>query len=182
MATQILADELATTIDAVRTNLAQPDASPVVTFAVDSELAEGYRATVNIRDFSLTADEPPSIGGTDAGPTPVELVLASLGTCQEIVYATYARILGIPLEGVAVHAEGRLDLRGFYGVSDVSAGFEDVSFAVEIASPAPATEVARLVAAVNAHCPVLEILRQPIPVVGSYRHNGESLLITEELA
>ncbi len=182
MATQIFTDELTTIIDAVRTNLAQPDASPVVTFAADSALAEGYRATVSIRDFSLTADEPPTIGGTDAGPTPVELVLAGLGTCQEIVYATYSRILGIPLEGVAVRAEGRLDLRGFYGLADVPVGFEDVSFTVEIASPAPAADVARLVEAVNAHCPVLEILRRPISVAGSYRHNGELLLVAENLA
>jgi uncharacterized OsmC-like protein len=172
MATQVLGDQLATTIDAVRTNLGRPDASPIVTFAADSALAEGYRATVSIREFALTADEPPSIGGTDAGPTPVELVLAGLGACQEIVYATYARILGIPLDGVTVRAEGRLDLRGFYGVADVPVGFQDVSFAVEIASPASGEDVARLVSAVNAHCPVLEILRNPIPVAGNYRHNG----------
>lgn len=181
MTTQVHTDQLAAAIDAVRANLAQPDASPVATFAVDSALAEGYRATVSIRDFSLTADEPPSIGGTDAGPTPVELVLAGLGTCQEIVYATYARILGIPLDAVTVHAEGRLDLRGFYGVADVPVGFQDVSFAVEIESPAPGEDVARLVATVNAHCPVLEILRQPIPVAGSYRHNGSPIAATEDL-
>src|SRR4051794_5698941 len=111
MSTTTPVDELATTIDAVRSNLSQPEANTVVTFAAASALAEGYRATVNIRDFSLTADEPPAIGGTDAGPTPVELVLAGLGSCQEIVYATYARILGIPLNGVSVAAEGRVDLR-----------------------------------------------------------------------
>ena len=85
---------------------------------------------MRIREFRFDVDEPPLIGGTDAGPTPVELVLAALGTCQEIVYATYARVLGIPLDGVAVSAEGRLDLRGFFGVADVPAGFQDVSFAV----------------------------------------------------
>jgi putative redox protein len=177
MASPLLADHLATTIDAVRANLGQPDANPIVTFAADSALADGYRATLNIRDFTLTADEPASIGGTDSGPTPVELVLAGLGACQEIVYATYARLLGIPLEAVSVHAEGRLDLRGFYGVADAPVGFEDVSFAVEIASPASGEDVARLVAAVNAHCPVLEILRQPIPVTGAYRHNGEPVTV-----
>jgi uncharacterized OsmC-like protein len=103
------------------------------------------------------------------------LVLAALGTCQEIVYATYARVLDIPLDGVAVRAEGRLDLRGFFGVADVAAGFQDVAFAVEIDSPAAPEEVARLVTAVNTHCPVLDILRQPVPVAGSYRHNGQPL-------
>jgi putative redox protein len=173
MATQVVADQLSTTIDAVRTNLAQPDATTVATFIADSALGDEYRTSINIREFALTADEPPSIGGADTGPTPVELVLAGLGTCQEIVYATYARILGIPLDKVSIHTEGRLDLRGFYGVADVSAGFSDVTFDVEIDSPASADEIARLVETVNAHCPVLDILRQPIPVTGTYRHNGQ---------
>jgi putative redox protein len=182
MSTQIRGDELTATIDAVRAGLANPESDPVVTFVADCGLDEEYRATISIRDFSLRADEPPTIGGADTGPTPVELTLASLGTCQEIVYATYARILGIPIENVNVHTEGRLDLRGFYGVADVPVGFGDVSFSVEISSPASPEDIARLVAAVNAHCPVLEILRQPIPVTGCYRHNGESLTVDETQA
>ena len=107
---------------------------------------------MHIREFTLDVDEPPLIGGTDIGPTPVELVLTALGTCQEIVYATYARVLGIPLDGVDVTAEGRVDLRGFFGVADVPAGFQDVTFTVDISSPAPAEDIARLVETVNAHC------------------------------
>ena len=179
MATQILGDNLTTTIVAVRAGLAKPDSDPVVTFVADCGLDEEYRATINIRDFSLRADEPPTIGGAITGPTPVELTLASLGTCQEIVYATYARILGIPLDNVTVHTEGRLDLRGFYGVADVPVGFGDISFSVEISSPASPEDVERLVAAVNTHCPVLEILRNPVPVAGSYRLNGETLTVNE---
>ena len=128
---------------------------------------------MTLSDFGLTVDEPTAIGGTDAGPSPVELVLAALGTCQEIVYATYARVLGIPVLGIKVHTEGRLDLRGFFGVADVPAGFQDVSFVVDIDSPAAPEEIARLVATVNDHCPVLDILKQPVPVDGIYRHNGE---------
>jgi len=171
-----LADHLTATIDAVRANLALPDATHVATFAADTALLDGYATAVSVRQFSLTADEPTSIGGTDRGPTPVELVLAGLGTCQEIVYATYARILGISLDAVTVRAEGRLDLRGFYGVADVPVGFQDVSYSVDITSPASAEDISRLIATVDAHCPVLEILQKPIPVSGEYRLNGNSLV------
>ncbi len=177
MAIQVETDALAQTIDAVRAELGRAAEPPVATFAVDTALVDGFRTEARIREFGLTADEPPTIGGTDAGPSPVELVLAALGTCQEIVYSTYARVLDIPVEAVAVRAEGRVDLRGFFGVADVPAGFQDVTFAVDIASPAPPEDVARLVAAVNAHCPVLDILRQPLPVAGSYRHNGAELSV-----
>lgn len=175
MTTQTLADPLTAAIDAVRTNLARPDADHVATFAVDTELLDGYDTAVAIRQFSLRADEPASIGGTDRGPTPVELVLAGLGSCQEIVYATYARILGIPLDAVTVHAEGRLDMRGFYGVAEVPVGFQDVTYAVEITSSASTEDISRLIAAVDAHCPVLEILQKPLRVSGDYRLNGKPL-------
>ena len=182
MATQIIGDELTTTIDAVRAGLATPDSDPVVTFVADCGLDEEYRASISIRDFTLRADEPPTIGGANTGPTPVELTLASLGTCQEIVYATYARILGIPIDSISVHTEGRLDLRGFYGVADVPVGFGDVSFVVDIASPASPEEIERLVQTVNTHCPVLEMLRNPVPVTGSYQLNGETLAVDETQA
>src|SRR5215217_6834149 len=105
MVTQLHADALAITIDSVRADLRQAPEPLIATFAADTKLEADYRTSVRIRDFELTVDEPPTIGGSDTGPTPVELVLAALGTCQEIVYATYARVLGIPLNGVSIHAE-----------------------------------------------------------------------------
>ena len=170
-------DRLGGVITQVRSDLRAAPEPPVVTFAASTSLIDEYRTEARIREFTLSVDEPPLIGGTDTGPTPVELVLAALGTCQEIVYATYARVLGIPLERVDVTAEGRLDLRGFFGVDDLPAGFQDVTFTVDIESPAPAGEIARLVETVNAHCPVLDILKQPIPVQGDVRLNGEALQV-----
>ncbi len=170
-------DRLGGVIQQVRTDLGNAPEPPVVTFAASTSLVDEYRTQARIRDFTLDVDEPPLIGGTDTGPTPVELVLAALGTCQEIVYATYARILGIPVDAVEVSAEGRLDLRGFFGVAELPAGFQDVTFTVDIASPAAAEDIARLAEAVNAHCPVLDILKQPVPVEGQVRLNGEALPI-----
>jgi uncharacterized OsmC-like protein len=175
MVVQERVDRLGEVIQQVRTDLGNAPEPPVATFTASSSLVDDYRTEVRIRDFRLDVDEPPLIGGTDTGPTPVELVLAALGTCQEIVYATYARVLGVPLDGLSVSAEGRLDLRGFFGVADVPAGFQNVTFTVDIASPAPAEDVARLVETVNAHCPVLDILKQPLVVQGEVRLNGEAI-------
>ena len=109
------------------------------------------------------------------GRTGTGRVLAALGTRQEIVYATYSRVLGIPIDGVSVHAEGRLDLRGFFGVGDQPAGFKDVTFDVSIQSSSSTADTERLIAAVNTHCPVLDILRQPVPVSGTYQLNDRVL-------
>ena len=107
------------------------------TFAADSRQVAGLRSEAKIRQFSLTVDEPTSLGGTDTGPNPVELVLAALATCQEITYRAYATALGIPLESVSVKLEGALDLRGFFAVKDgVRAGFNDVRGTVHLKSSA----------------------------------------------
>src|SRR6202044_2456529 len=50
-------------------------------FSVDWEQVELLRSDANIREFSLTVDEPPTLGGSDAGPTPVELLMVGLATC-----------------------------------------------------------------------------------------------------
>jgi uncharacterized OsmC-like protein len=177
MVVQEATDRLGSVIRQVRTDLGHAPEPPIATFEATTSLVDEYRTRVQIREFTLDVDEPDQIGGTNTGPTPVELVLAALGTCQEIVYATYARVLGIPLDGVDVHAAGRLDLRGFFGVADVPAGFQDVTFTAEISSPAPAEEIARLVEIVNEHCPVLDILARPVAIQSEARLNGEPLTI-----
>ena len=61
-------------------------------FSVESQLIEGLRCNTKVRHFNVTVDEPPTAGGTDAGPNPVELVLVALASCQEITY----RLCGTP--------------------------------------------------------------------------------------
>jgi putative redox protein len=137
----------------------------IATFAADSRQVEGLQSETKIRQFALTIDEPPTLGGTDTGPNPVELVLAALASCQEITYRAYATALGIPLESVSVKLEGALDLRGFFAVKDgVRAGFNDVRGTVNLKSSAPPADLAKLKEVVDAHCPVLDILRAPVPV------------------
>ena len=57
--------------------------SRLATFRTESNQIEGLRSETRIRQFSITVDEPVSLGGTDAGPNPVELVIAALASCQE---------------------------------------------------------------------------------------------------
>lgn len=134
-------------------------------FSVESRQVENLRSEARIRQFSLTVDEPPTLGGSDAGPNPVELVLAALATCQEITYRAYATALGIPLESVSVKLDGVLDLRGFFAVDEgVRPGFTGVHGAVTLKSSASQEELAKLKEVVDAHCPVLDILRAPVPV------------------
>jgi uncharacterized OsmC-like protein len=136
--------------------------SAKATFESQSALQEGLRS---IRQHRLTVDEPPALGGADGGPNPVELILAALGTCQEITYRAYATALGIPLDNVSVTVEGDIDLRGFFAVDEsVRAGYEAVRATVNLESSASEEQLQQLRDVVNGHCPVLDIISQPVPV------------------
>jgi uncharacterized OsmC-like protein len=146
-------------------NLRADAANAKAVFSVDSQQVENLRSEAKIRQFSLTVDEPPTFGGSDAGPNPVELVLAGLATCQEITYRAYATALGIPLESVSVKLDGILDLRGFFAVDEgARPGFTGVQGIVTLKSSASQNELAKLKEVVDAHCPVLDILRAPVSV------------------
>jgi putative redox protein len=139
--------------------------SAVATFESRSALQEGLRSEVAVRDHKLTVDEPPELGGTDARPNPVELILAALGTCQEITYRAYATALGIPLRHVSVNLTGTIDLKGFFAVDDtVRPGYQKVTGTVRLESTASDEQLEMLRTAVNAHCPVLDIIQNPVPV------------------
>lgn len=63
---------------------------------------EGFRTEIGVRAHTLLADEPESVGGTDAGPTPYDLLASALGACTTMTLQMYARRKGWPLsEAVA---------------------------------------------------------------------------------
>ena len=64
--------------------------------------AAGFAQEIVVGAHRLAADEPTSAGGTDTGPNPYDLLLASLGSCTSMTVALYARRKGWPLEGVTV--------------------------------------------------------------------------------
>lgn len=58
--------------------------------------------SIETRHHRLLADEPRDVGGEDAGPTPYDLLLASLGACTAMTLRMVARREGIPLASVEV--------------------------------------------------------------------------------
>lgn len=51
---------------------------------------KGYEHEIEIREHRLISDEPERRGGTDQGPTPTELLAASLASCTAITIEMYA--------------------------------------------------------------------------------------------
>jgi putative redox protein len=62
----------------------------------------GFRQDIAIGQHRLHADEPREAGGSDTGPDPYELLLASLGACTSMTLRMYAERKQWPLHGVQV--------------------------------------------------------------------------------
>jgi putative redox protein len=60
------------------------------------------RHEVEMRDHTLVADEPEEEGGEDSGPSPQELLAASLASCTAITIEMYAQRKGWDLGDVSV--------------------------------------------------------------------------------
>jgi putative redox protein len=67
------------------------------------------RQEIDAGAHTFYADEPADAGGDDAGPTPYDLLLASLGTCTSMTLLMYARRKSWPLEDVEVRLSHHRD-------------------------------------------------------------------------
>ncbi|GAB6936099.1 OsmC family protein [Calditerricola yamamurae] len=137
-----------------------------VTFSSDVVwTGEGVRSVAHIRDKQVVIDEPPSLGGDDLGPNPVELILAALGGCLNVLIASFAKLHGVELRGVRVKVEGDLDPDGFTERNpNVRPGFLEIRYHIEIDSPSASERIQALLDHVQRVCPVKDTLKG-VPVV-----------------
>ena len=70
------------------------------------------RHAVEMRGHTLVADEPKDEGGDDSGPSPQELLAASLASCTAITMEMYANRKGWDMGDVAVHVDYEPAQRG----------------------------------------------------------------------
>ena len=159
---------LATLIEDTRKAVADDSSNAQAVFSARGTLVGITEVDVRTGAHSFTVDEPPALGGADVAANPVQYALASLGSCQAITYRFWAEQLGIAFDSLAVRVEGDLDIRGFFGFDDtVRPGFTAVRVHVTVNGPESAERYQQLADAVDEHCPVLDLFRNPVPVTRS---------------
>lgn len=105
-----------------------------------------YYTDVLIGPHSLVADEPESVGGTDAGPTPTGLLMAALGACTTITLRMYADRKQWPLEEVGVRLQHKKIKTG-------DPKTDEISQTLELVGPLNAEQRERLLQIAH-RCPV----------------------------
>lgn len=164
-------------VDTVTLIKQQPDIARF-TFRAETAWQGGGRSTTRIEGYygagqemrhattiELAGDEPPVLLGADTAANAVEAVLHAIGSCLAVGFAYNAAAQGIELEELRFQSEGDLDLHGFLGLSDtVRPGFESIRFTVTVKADASREKLEELCAYVQRTSPLLDIVRNPVPV------------------
>lgn len=158
-------ERLGAIISATSSAVAQDPSRAAAQFTATGRSTGSVATDVSTRQHGFVVDEPASLGGDDSATNPVEYALGSLIGCQVVTYRFWAARLGIRLDDVTIEAVGDLDVRGFFGLDDdVRAGFGEIRLDVRLTGPETQERYAELHAAVDAHCPVLDLFTNATPV------------------
>ncbi|MDA8240840.1 MAG: OsmC family protein [Nitrospiraceae bacterium] len=131
----------------------------------------GFKVETCSREFTLTADEPEMLCGTNTAANPVEMVLQAYGACLSIGYAMNAAVRGIKLDDIRIDLEGEIDLPGFLGLEppeklhmDKLPGFKTITAKVKIKADVDAKTLQDLHKHVVGTSPVGLTLSRPVKV------------------
>jgi uncharacterized OsmC-like protein len=144
-------------------------------FRADNQWINGSRSRTSIKDFyaggeerterssplTVDADQPVYLAGQNTAPNAVEHYLNSLTSCLNTTIVAHASVQGIEIESLDISAEGQMDARGFFGVSDdVNRGYSQLSVDINAKTQASEATIRKLVT----YSPVYEMVSKAIPV------------------
>lgn len=115
-------------------------------------------------NFQILHDNPRELGGFDLGPTVEEHQVGVMGTCLTHIFEIQAAQRQVVLDGLEITVEGTLTPRGSDPASPPR--LRDVRYTVHITSPASPQEIDALRQAVEAVCPIYNLLKDPQTITG----------------
>ncbi|WP_394552474.1 OsmC family protein [Agromyces sp. MMS24-JH15] len=136
-----------------------------LTYRTSGQGTGSVASAIRAGKHEFLVDEPAALAGDDLAASPVEYALGALISCQIVVYRLYAQALGIQVDDIRIDAEGDLDARKLFGIDEtIRPGFGAVRLAITIDGPETAERYEQLKAAVDEHCPVLDLFANPTPI------------------
>jgi uncharacterized OsmC-like protein len=113
-------------------------------------------------------DEPPQLLGDDTAPNPSEALLAALGSCVAVGIQANAIARGWTVNAIEIELEGDINITSVWGTGDLTPkplGLTAVRLKTRLdIDGASAAELDELVEHAAAWSPVLNTVRNPVPV------------------
>mgnify|MGYP003609840902 CR=1 FL=1 len=142
--------------------------SPSQITAIASARGRSGVRRIRIREFQQLSDSGPEFAGYDLGPTSPELQTGVLASCLTHVFLIQAATRGVVLDALETRVSAQFDPRaGRPGYEDTPRHPHAIRYTVDLASSATGEEIAALHAAVEASCPIYNLLLEPQQVSGT---------------
>ncbi len=107
-------------------------AAKQVNVSVHAKSETPARLKIQSGKFKMIIDEPEHMGGTDLGPSPIQVLLMSLAGCLNVTGHEIARQKGLKLKGMKIDINGSMNPCNFMGCSfDERAGFQTIRVSIK---------------------------------------------------
>jgi uncharacterized OsmC-like protein len=142
-------------------------------FETVTEWRDGAQAVTRARSFTIETDEPAPLGGQDKHIDPMELLLASLGTCLTIGWVTQANLRGIDYRDLKIRVHAPFDLRGYLNIDgSVRPGFTELAYTVDVETDADEQTLNKIKAAAEASSPMFDNILNATAIRGEINRKG----------
>jgi len=126
--------------------------------------ATGFLQEVVSGNHHLRADEPVSVGGSDAGPGPYDYLLIALGVCTSMTVGLYARRKQFPLENITVSLRhSRIHAQDCEECETKEGMLDRIDTYIELTGSLTAEQRAKLIE-IAGKCPVHRTLKSEIDI------------------
>jgi len=127
--------------------------------SVNGKWEGNLKNKIHVRELDpFIVDEPERLGGSNAGPNPLEYFLGALSSCTSIMTSFVAKEIDFTYDDLEVSTNGTLDPRGFQGVEGVQTYFETVSIKITIHTNENRATLKELKEKVEQRCPLFNLL------------------------
>ncbi len=137
-------------------------------FNIECEmLHEGMqiKCTMDTKPFELIIDAPEGLDGTNMGPSPLLVILSSIGACIIAVTKFWAKIMEIEIEEMKVFSRGHINLGAIFGLDDSKlAGYDKLEPVIRIKANASEEKINELMDKVFSHCPIINNMGGASPI------------------
>lgn len=121
-------------------------------------LKEGMQCQISMdqKPYNYIIDAPAGLDGTEKGPSPLLLILGSIGACIISVTRFWAKIMNIEIEEMTVNSRGHINLAAIFGIDDkLLPGYDNLEPIIRIKAKAPDNRINDLMEKVFTHCPII---------------------------
>jgi uncharacterized OsmC-like protein len=137
-------------------------------------LIKDQNSEAKVRTITLVQDEPESVWGTGKAPTPTDYFIASVGFCENVIFARNASMANLTIDSLETTVTGTWDRRGLFDIDGVKPSFKTIKVETKIITKDPVQKVVEVANQTHRRCPVHATLSSATEMIFRLNVNGQN--------